>query len=714
MLVLRVVPTSTEGVGGVMPAVGMSAAPAQSDLAFKESILDKAFAGQLTEIVRMGVSPQYQGLLGPHVWLAPNERLALKKWREKGDIAFIPEELPIIIPLILESSDQAMALLETKRRSGTFITTESPGQDNGPEIYHIQNGEELESIHLYVKENSVNKVFIDTETTGLDPYAAELVLVQIMAEDQVFVINVKSVASDHPGFSILRRLLEDQAILKIGHNLKFDIKFFKQQLFSDLTIRNLFDTYLAESLLTAGLADKGDLSLKALAKKYLGLELDKAQRSSFAGQEISRSQIDYAVKDVEVLEPIFRQQSERLVAEGLVDAALLEFSIVSAVADMELAGMLLDLSKLGSLKKTLEAKLVELEGRLHDLAGEKEHTLFGDTPKINFRSPVQVKELFAKLGISLESTGIEVLSKTDHPLARTLVEHRKVSKLLSSFIKPLPDHISKHTGRIHPDFYQTGTEAGRFTCENPNVQQIPKEQEWRDLFTAPLGYRILTADYNQIELRILAEFSQDPAFLDAYHQGQDLHSRTAAEMFRVPLEQVTKEQRDVAKTINFGLCYGMSAKGLAARLNIDAEQAEKFIQAYFRAYPRVKDTLQRLGIQAVRRHYSETLSGRKRYYRPADGFSAQKSLERKGRNTPIQGTCGDILKKAVHYLMEALGPYDARIINLVHDEIVIEVVEHQATAVKEIVTTQMVRACKDFLKTIPVEVDLVIDQVWRK
>jgi DNA polymerase I len=231
---------------------------------------------------------------------------------------------------------------------------------------------------------------------------------------------------------------------------------------------------------------------------------------------------------------------------------------------------------------------------------------------------------------------------------------------------------------------------------------------------APAGYQIITADYSQIELRILAEYSQDPAFLDAYHQGQDLHIRTASEMFSVPLEQVTKEQRNVAKTINFGLCYGMSSKGLAARLNIGGEQAEKFIHAYFRAYPRVKDTLQRLGMQAVRQHYSETLSGRKRYYPPTDSLSAQKSLERKGRNTPIQGTCGDILKKAIQYLLEGLRPYDARIINLVHDEIVIEVVEDQAATVKEIVTTQMVRAGKDFLKTVPVEVDLTIDQVWRK
>lgn len=711
MLVLKVISPEPEVAGEV---VGESRAACQSDLAFKQSIIDRAFAGQLTEIVMMGVTPEYQGLLGSRVWLAPNRELAIKRWCEGEDLVFLPEELPIILPLILEFPDQARALIETKRRDGIFMITEYSTQNPSPEIFHIQEAKDLGLIDLCLKENSVSKVYLDTETTGLDPHSAKLILLQIMAGDKVFVIDVQRTGPAHPGFSILRRILEDKAILKIGHNLKFDIKFLKRHLFPDLTVRNLFDTYLAESLLTAGLSDKGDLSLKALAKKYLGLELDKSQQNSFSGDEISASQLDYAVNDVKVLEPIFRQQSEKLLKHGLANVALLEFAIVPAVTDMELAGILLDTGKLKVMENQLKAELTELERQLHELAGRKEHTLFGDLPKVNFRSPVQVKEIFANLGITLVNTGVEVLAKIDHPLAKTLVKHRKVSKLLSSFIKPLPNHINRHTGRIHPDFYQTGTEAGRFTCEKPNVQQIPKEQEWRDLFIAPVGYQIITADYSQIELRILAEYSQDPAFLDAYARGQDLHTRTASEMFNIPLEQVTKEQRNVAKTINFGLCYGMSAKGLAARLNINKEQAEKFIHAYFRAYPKVKDILQRLGVQAVRQHYSETLSGRKRYYPPASNFSAQKSLERKGRNTPIQGTCGDILKKAIQHLMEALRPYDARIINLVHDEIVIEVAEAQAVTVQEIVRTQMVRAGEAFLKTVPVEVDLVIDRLWRK
>jgi DNA polymerase I len=571
-----------------------------------------------------------------------------------------------------------------------------------PEIVHLHAPEDLELVSLHLQESAATKIFLDCETTGLDPFQDKLVLMQILVGQKVFLIHLDNMGASDLG--LVKTWLADPTLLKIGQNLKFDLKFL-EQLIPGMVARNLFDTYIAETLLTAGISRRGDHSLQALTKKYTGMELDKNQQTSFQSGNLTQAQIDYAVQDVKVLEPIFQRQAKLLAQAGLVEVALLEFSIIPAIAQVELTGLLIDQDKLASMEQELERQLVVIEAQLHELVGDN---------SINYRSPAQVKRLFAGLGINLKSTGTEVLTKVHHPVARALVEHRKLSKLLSSFVKKLPGHIHPRTGRIHPDFYQTGTEAGRFTCEKPNVQQIPKEQEWRDFFMAPAGYQIITADYSQIELRIMAEYSQDPAFLDAYHQGQDLHNRTASEMFGVPPEQVTKEQRNVAKTINFGLYYGMSANGLAARLNIGGGQAKKFIDAYFRAYPRVKDTLQRLGMQAVRRHYSETLSGRKRYYPPADSFLAQKSLERKGRNTPIQGSCGDILKKAIQYLMEGLRPYDARIINLVHDEIVIEVVEYQAASVKEIVKAEMIRAGKDFLKTVPVEVDLTADKVWRK
>jgi len=177
---------------------------------------------------------------------------------------------------------------------------------------------------------------------------------------------------------------------------------------------------------------------------------------------------------------------------------------------------------------------------------------------------------------------------------------------------------------------------------------------------------------------------------------------------------VTKEQRNIAKTINFGLCYGMGPAGLARRLIISEIEAEKFINLYFREYPKVKECLEELGTKAVTQLYAETLSGRKRYFNPEDSNNAKASLERKGRNTPIQGTCGDIIKKAIQYLMDDLRPFDARIINIVHDELVIEVKEDQVEAVKEIVEKDMIRAGKDFIKSVPVEVECTVDRVWKK
>jgi len=202
------------------------------------------------------------------------------------------------------------------------------------------------------------------------------------------------------------------------------------------------------------------------------------------------------------------------------------------------------------------------------------------------------------------------------------------------------------------------------------------------------------------------------AFLEAYRTGQDLHSRTAAEIFNVPLAQVNKDQRHIAKTINFGLCYGMSSKRLSESLNISDEQAATFIRRYFSAYPQVKHTLDQLGTNAVKVHYSETIGGRKRYYPVAGSFSAQKEFEREGRNTPIQGTCVDILKKAILYLSMSLKDYDAKIVNLIHDEIVIEVKEEQVDEVKEIVCQDMVKAGQYFIKSIPVDVEIHIGAVW--
>jgi DNA polymerase I-like protein with 3'-5' exonuclease and polymerase domains len=573
--------------------------------------------------------------------------------------------------------------------SGSDVSDVSDIENNLKEKIQWITSAELEE---HISQNQIKKIFIDTETGGLDPLNDDLVLIQVMAGDEIFFLDPDEDMS---------LILANRRILKVGHNLKFDLQFLGNR------CAPLFDTFVAERLLTVGITPLRKLSLENLAQKYLNIELDKTLRTSFEkGQRLTPDQIQYAAWDVEVLEPIFQAQKKKLKELGLVGAALLEFSIVPAVAQIELNGMLVDLKKLEILKQTLTTRVAYLDEKLRNIVKDirlsDQGELF-DLGSINYRSPDQVRRTFHALGLRLRSTGIGTLKKIDHPFAKTLVKYRKASKLLSSFVEALPKHINPKTERIHPGFHQLGTDTGRFTCSKPNLQQIPKEQEWRDLFVAPPGHKIITADYNQIELRILAELSQDPVFLEAYHHGKDLHQETANQI------EVTRE---IAKTINFGLCYGMGSRGLAERLNIPVKDARSFISAYFKAYPRVKATLDQLGLKALSSGYSETPLGRKRYFKPVDSFSAQKSLERKGRNTPIQATCGDILKKAIQYLMDKP---ELKIINLVHDEIVFEVPSENATpATVQIIEKDMVRAGKEFLKTVPMVVDIAVNDVWKK
>ena len=619
------------------------------------------------------------------------------------------EKIGELLPMIKENKPAIIAALAEKE-----TTDQEP-------VTYIETRDGLFDVEPYIIDHGIKKLFIDTETTGLDPLTHELCIIQIKAGEKTFLIDAGKIgASEENGFhfSGLETLLEDKNILKIFHNAVFDLKFLKRHLFPEIRFRNIFDTYLAEKVLTAG--TKASCSLQAVAKRHLGTEMDKGQQTTFkVGQDLTEDQIIYAVNDVEVLSGIFEKQKMELFKAALIPTAKLEFSIIPAVVEIELQGILLNTEKLEVLKDALTKErnklhetLIRLCSGIPEEGGQGD--LFGRKKEINFNSPAQVKKILFKMGHKVESTGIDTLEKLDSDFARSMVKFRKTSKLLSSFVEPLPKHINQNTGRIHPEFPQMGTDTGRFTCKNPNIQQIPGKQEWRDLFRARPGYKILTADYSQIELRIMAEFSQDKVFLEAYRKGVDLHTKTASDVFQVPIEEVSKDQRSAAKAINFGLCYGMTQKGLSSRLNITEGKAQEFIKAYYKAYPVVKNTLDRLGVKAAKKGHSITVLGRKRYFPKPGSFGQEKAIERQGRNTPIQSTCGDILKKAVFYIQDEIWNMPAWIINLVHDEIVIEFREDGEEIMGALVEETMVRAGKDFLKSVPVEVDITVDNVWRK
>lgn len=539
-------------------------------------------------------------------------------------------------------------------------------------------------------KNSVHidhhQIFVDTETTGLDPYANDLVLIQIKAGDEVFLINLKD--SD---LEPVKHALEDPKILKVFHNAIFDLKFLKKHL--GCSVNNIFDTMIAERLLTAGISTLRDCSLESLAKKYLNVTLNKSCQKSFDGLELTQAQIDYARADVDILQSIFEAQKKQLKNKGLIETAQLEFSIIPAMADMELKGILVDTEKLSEIQKKLEASLLELEKELKDYAS------------INVSSPKQVLETLNGMGFKVEDTKDSTLEGIDHPFVKLILKHRRASKLHSSFATKLPTRVNPHTGRIHPDFLQVGTDTGRISCQKPNLQQIPKEQEWRDLFMAPEGYKMITADYSQIELRILAEFSRDPKFLEAYKMREDLHQKVADSL---------GISRDAAKTVNFGIIYGMGPSGLSKQLGIKTAEAEKIINAYFGTYSKVKRTLEELEAKPLVNGFAVTPLGRKRFFGNVSDMKEHSAMKRKGRNTPIQSTCGDILKKAIHLLYESLGAMEAGIINVIHDEILIECRNEDIEEAAGIIRNCMVQAGEEFIKAVPVEVNITVDQRWKK
>lgn len=574
-----------------------------------------------------------------------------------------------------------------------------------------------EQVRKAVEELGKQEIWaVDTEASELDPYNTKLILVQVGTPKKAFIFSVQKVSLEP-----LRPLLEDPKRLKLVQNGKFDYEMLKVNL--GITLENIFDTMLAERILTTGIEREN--SLESLAKKYLDLQLKKETRDTFGKTAtITKNQLEYAALDVLVLFPIFKEQFKRLRAEKLTKVAQLEFRVLPVVAEMELHGLHIDVEKWRENLKELSEKrdmiAARIQEELRPLYQTTQVDLFGNhTDVINLNSPVQILEAFRKVGIDLPSTGEAVLRRTDHPLAKMLLEYRSYEKLISAFGENLLAKINPKTGRIHPDFMQIGADTGRFACSNPNLQQIPKDSSFRGCFVPQKGYKFVVADYSQIELRIMAELSEDPAFMKAFKEGKDLHALTASQMYNTPMEKVDKKMRFNAKSINFGLMYGRGAASLAAQLDVTTDEAKALLNKYFRTYGKVKRWLDGAGRSAIRNGYSLTLGGRKRWYNrpdPSDpSYERQLShFERQGKNTPIQGSSADMTKYALIYIYDKIRGkgYDAFPIHTVHDEIVVEVVEDQAEEVRALVEKEMIRAAKVLLKKVPVVVDAKVSGVW--
>lgn len=571
---------------------------------------------------------------------------------------------------------------------------------------------------------------VDVESTGFDPYTDKLLLVQIGTEDTSFIFDVRKIVFEElPRY---KKLLENPKIIKLMHNGKFDYGFLKVQ--TGVRVNNIFDTMLADSILTAGLRGKPS-SLKELAAKYAEIVLKKDVRETFSNYtgRITKDQLEYSALDTLALFPIFEKQLAELKKEDLVNIAKLEFATTCVVAEMELKGVHIDVEKWKNLIKDLGKKRNEYAVQLQDLVRPyykqaNEFDLFGNSVDvININSQVQLMELFnERIGVEVPSTGDAVLATINHPVAEFLRKYRGYEKLISAFGDKLLSKVNAKTGRLHPDFMQLGTATGRFSCANPNLQQIPRNSEeapFRECFTPAPGYKLVTTDYSSFEMRVLAELSGDANMIKALKEDLDIHSYTAAVMFgkeySLDFKKKYPELRQIAKPIGFGLMYGMGPVGLASQIKVSPDEARDYMDKYFKSYPSVKKFLDDRANNAVKRGWSITPAGRKRWYTlpdPTDMDYKRKiaKIQREAKNHPIQGTNADAIKFALVFLQERLEKehVDGAITHTVHDEIVCEVREDQAEDWAQVQSAEMVRAAELFIKKVPVKSVPFVGDVW--
>src|SRR6266446_8281013 len=564
---------------------------------------------------------------------------------------------------------------------------------------------------------------LDTETTELDPYLGRLRLVQLASADNVYIVDLNAFPdgdfSKSEALEPLRQLLAAPRPIKIAHNAKFDAKFIKHNFGIDLG--GLFDTLLASQIVSAGDIEERH-GLNAIAARYLNEEVDKTERLSNWEFELSEAQLQYAARDAAVLIPLREKLIDRIKSLGLIQCAQLEFECVMPVVDLELTGFYMNKARWLEQLAIVEERRAELANELQEMLGEgvAQASLFGPPrANINLDSQQQVTEAMNRLGIPLpDSTRNWKLQPlaAQYPIVAKLLEYRTMQKALTSYGQNMVELINPKTGRLHADFRQIGAPTGRFACTNPNIQQVPHAVEYRRCFMGhPEGRRLVIADYSQIELRILAEFSGDQGFIDAFNSGADLHRVTAAQVFNVALDQVSKEQRDFAKRLNFGVVYGIGAQRFALMTGLTVTEAEDVLRRYFATYRQLDNYLREAANSAVRERQARTGSGRLVHFRYDENDRQQISMtQRNGKKTPIQGTSADILKRALHLLKGELSGTSARIVNIIHDEIVVESEADEVDDVARKVERVMCAAGEEYLKTVPVKVETEIAEEWVK
>ena len=578
-------------------------------------------------------------------------------------------------------------------------------------------------LNRWVEKLKQAKLFaLDTETDNLDYMAANLVGISFALENgeaaylplQLDYLGAPKTLEKTTALTLLKPVLENPAIQKVGQNFKYDLTIFAR---NGIDVQGVaFDTMLESYVLNS----TGRHNMDDLAKRYLGHQTISFEEIAGKGKnQLTFNQIpleqaaEYAAEDADVTMKLQQVLWEKLSKEPTLEKLFkeMELPLLGVLSRMERRGVLIDSDALFLQSNEIANRLSELEEQAYVLAGQP----------FNLASTKQLQEiLFDKLGLPViqktpkgaPSTNEEVLEELafSHELPKVLVEHRGLSKLKSTYTDKLPQMVNPQTGRVHTSYHQSVTATGRLSSSDPNLQNIPIRNEEgrriRQAFIASEGFTVVAADYSQIELRIMAHLSQDQGLINAFTQGKDIHRSTAAEIFGVALDEVTSEQRRNAKAINFGLIYGMSAFGLSRQLGIGRADAQSYMDLYFKRYPGVQTFMHDIREKAKAQGYVETLFGRRLYLPDINSSNGmrRKAAERVAINAPMQGTAADIIKRAMIQLDQKLqNDPDIAMIMQVHDELVFEVRSEKVAFYSELIKTQMESAA-DLVVPLIVEV----------
>ena len=621
---------------------------------------------------------------------------------------------------------------QTSQQLDLFAHFEEDYQDMAS---HKQSIETSEHLYQYIDSEKAQKILVqnllnqkavsfDTETTSLNEMEAELIGMSFSYKKGLayYVPLSQNREEAQKTLEIFRPFFEKQDILKIAHNLKFDYKILRQ--YHIEVSGNLFDTMIAHYLLNPD----GRHGMDYLAEMYLDYKpvsietlIGKKGKNQGTLRDVDlRTQTNYAAEDADVTYQLYELFEPQLKKENLENLFYqVEMPLMKVLAKMELAGIALDRDWLAKESQDLEHDLKKLEEKIFELSGEQ----------FNMNSPKQLGEiLFEKMKLDPKAkktktgqyaTSEDILQKlsSKHEIIQHILEYRTYQKLKSTYVDALPSQINKDTHRVHTNFSQTTAATGRLASVNPNLQNIPirtlRGQQIRGAFVSDKGNKIISADYSQIELRLIADIAGEEEMIKAFRNGEDIHASTAAKLFDIPLNEVSKIQRSQAKTVNFGIIYGQGAFGLAEQTGLSRSEAKAMIDAYFETYPRLQEYMNEQKQKARDLGYVETILGRKRHLKDINSanFVVKGHAERNAVNAPIQGSAADVIKIAMIKIDQALQAQNmkTKMLLQVHDELIFESPNDEVDAAIHLIKTEMESAVET---KVPLLVEAGVGENW--